>query len=72
MPRYDYSCPTDGEFEATVTFKNADKAQPCPTCGKKVKRMARLYAPGINYCDGMTKHPAVIDSENTRKYGHTV
>jgi putative FmdB family regulatory protein len=94
MPIYDYDCPHHGEFEAAVTFKNADKPQPCPVtvggckdrkhridrmhrhtlyaCGVPCKRMARLYVPGISYCDGMTKHPAVIDSENTRKHGHTV
>ena len=41
-------------------------------CGKKCKRVARLYPANISYCDGMSKHPAVIDSENTKKYGHTV
>lgn len=75
MPRYDFECPTHGEFESVVTFKDADKPQPCSVkkgCRKKCKRVARLYAPGINYCDGMTKHPAVVDSENTKRYGHTV
>jgi len=75
MPKYDFECPTHGEFEAFVTFANAEQPQPCPEKGcrrKKCKRIARLYAPGINYCDGMTKHSAVIDSENTKKYGHCV
>lgn len=83
MPRYDYECPDHGEFEASVTFANSDKKQPCPfvlksyakgrrVCGKKCKRVARLYAPGINYCDGMTKAAVEIDAANTRKYGHTV
>jgi putative FmdB family regulatory protein len=71
LPTYDYACPDHGEFEAAVLFKNADQKQPCPKCRKKVKRIARLYAPGIQYCDGMTKHPAVIDSENTKRYGGT-
>lgn len=42
------------------------------TCGKLCKRVARLYPANINYCDGMTKHSAVIDSENTKKHGHTI
>ena len=93
MPIYEFECPDHGEFEAAVTFKNAEKPQPCPAvlggckdrghrvnpthqhtqsaCGAKCKRVARLYAPGIKYCDGMTKHPTVIDSENTKKHGHT-
>lgn len=41
-------------------------------CGIMCKRVNRLYVPGINYCDGMTKHPAVVDSENTKKHGHTI
>ena len=55
-----------------MTFKQADKPQPCPKCRKKCKRVARLYPANIKYCDGMTQHPAVKDSENTKKYGHTV
>lgn len=72
MPRYDYQCPQDGEFEAAVRFADADKPQPCPKCRKRFKRVARLYPANINYCDGMTKHSAVIDSENTKKHGHTI
>ncbi len=99
MPRYDFSCPDHGEFEASVTFAKADELQQCPAitgtgghckarghrpnkahahtiyairCEQMCKRVARLYTPGINYCDGMTKHSAVIDSENTKRHGHTI
>lgn len=41
-------------------------------CGVQCKRVARLYAPGITYCDGMTKAAHEIDAANTKKYGHTV
>lgn len=41
-------------------------------CEKPCPRVARLYPANISYCDGMTQHPAVKDSENTKKYGHTI
>ena len=99
MPIYDFECRYHGEFEASVTFKDSDKPQPCPvvvgtgghckarghkknpkhahtiypiTCDKPCPRVARLYPANIGYCDGMTKHPAVIDSENTKRYGHCI
>jgi len=94
MPIYDFECPAHGEFEASVTFANADKPVPCPTgvggtckarghksskthqhtqylCEKPSVRVQRLYAPGIIWADGMTQHSAVVDSENTKKYGFT-
>ncbi len=74
MPRYDFTCPTHGEFEAAVRFADSDKPVKCPTkgCRKKCKRAPRLYPANIGYCDGMTKHPAVIDSENTKRHGHCI
>ena len=72
IPIYDFECADHGEFEASTTFANADVKQPCPKCKKRCKRVARLYPANISYMDGMTKHPAVKDSENTKRYGHTV
>lgn len=54
MPRYEYSCPAHGEFEAVATVAGRNRVR-CPACGAKPNRVfsplrkGHVWDPGRHY-----------------------